>query len=1081
MLKNETKIACNRIMACLLFLLSIYAFNPTVVQAQPGTEKGLPFIKNYSPKSFNAPTPQVWSAIEDNKGIMYFGSLKNILEYDGIKWKKIELPNASWASLVRSLVKDSNGVIYYSAYNDFGYLYTDSTGQTEARSLIDLVPESYKDFKDVLSVCVAGNEVYFMSNNYIFRINKNRKTIKTWKPQTQFTSSFYLDGVYYLREASKGLYKMVNDSITFIPGSEFIGNQNIRVMLPFAGTTGQKEYLIGFLFNGLYLFDGKNFRPFVTRADSLLKLGSMLYGGVQLPDHTYALSTVGSGVVIIDSLGNELEVINRKTDLQDEAVYANYLDKNGNLWLGLDNGASMVELSSPFTKFGLYTGLNSAVNTITRLQGNLYAGTTNGLFKYDEKAAQFKPVAGIPQTQIFTLTNNGNELLVPAIGLFSIINNKVFSINRSGVVPSLYIAYISKKYPDILLGGSSTGIYFYTRQANQLPRWQSEGSLPGLKDKIMTFAENDDGTIWAGTQSGAVYKITLGFDENGKLDLQKTTAKEYGAESGYQSGGGVVHVNGSNYFLGDSLIYSYNEKLKKILPDSTFGSFGSGAGSNGFIVKTDSHKRVWLNDGVATRLAIPKPGGGYIVKKDQLSLISDYPVLDFYADENDILWICSTEGLIRYDEKADKSNNESFSAIIRSAASGKNLLGMPVADNASPVGVSFKNNSLRFDYAAPFFEREDKTQFQTWLEGFENTWTDFDNNAYKEYTNLGPGKYVFHVRAKNIYGNNSREASYAFEIITPWYNTWWAYILYALLAALLVYAFIHWRTKALQNEKSILEKKVSERTAALKTSLENLKATQSQLIQSEKMASLGELTAGIAHEIQNPLNFVNNFSEVNTELIDEASQEIASGNINEVKSILNNIKDNEEKINHHGKRADAIVKGMLQHSRKNTGQKEPTDINALCDEFLRLSYHGLRAKNKSFNAEFTTEFDDSIGKINIVPQDMGRVLLNLFNNAFYAVNEKKKVENSTYIPTVGVATKKLHNTIEIIVKDNGDGIPQNVIEKIFQPFFTTKPTGSGTGLGLSLAYEIVKAHGGEIKVETRQGEGSRFIIQLPVV
>jgi signal transduction histidine kinase len=172
---------------------------------------------------------------------------------------------------------------------------------------------------------------------------------------------------------------------------------------------------------------------------------------------------------------------------------------------------------------------------------------------------------------------------------------------------------------------------------------------------------------------------------------------------------------------------------------------------------------------------------------------------------------------------------------------------------------------------------------------------------------------------------------------------------------------------------------------------------------------------------------------------------------------------------------------MLQHSRKNTGQKEPTDINALCDEFLRLSYHGLRAKNKSFNAEFTTEFDDSIGKINIVPQDMGRVLLNLFNNAFYAVNEKKKVENSTYIPTVGVATKKLYNTIEIIVKDNGDGIPQNVIEKIFQPFFTTKPTGSGTGLGLSLAYEIVKAHGGEIKVETRQGEGSRFIIQLPVV
>jgi signal transduction histidine kinase len=261
-----------------------------------------------------------------------------------------------------------------------------------------------------------------------------------------------------------------------------------------------------------------------------------------------------------------------------------------------------------------------------------------------------------------------------------------------------------------------------------------------------------------------------------------------------------------------------------------------------------------------------------------------------------------------------------------------------------------------------------------------------------------------------------------------------------------------------------------------------LKSTQKQLIQSEKMASLGELTAGIAHEIQNPLNFVNNFSEVNRELIDDLKTELAKGNKQQAIELANNIKDNEEKINHHGKRADAIVKGMLQHSRATSREKEPTDINSLCDEYLRLSYQSLQAKDKNFSADFETDFDTTIGKINIVPQDIGRVLLNLYNNAFYAVNEKaKQLTANGYQPTVKVSTRRLHDKIEIKVKDSGNGIPLNIVEKIFQPFFTTKPTGQGTGLGLSLSYDIIKAHGGKIKVETKESEGTTFAIHLPVI
>jgi two-component system, NtrC family, sensor kinase len=288
-----------------------------------------------------------------------------------------------------------------------------------------------------------------------------------------------------------------------------------------------------------------------------------------------------------------------------------------------------------------------------------------------------------------------------------------------------------------------------------------------------------------------------------------------------------------------------------------------------------------------------------------------------------------------------------------------------------------------------------------------------------------------------------------------------------------------------QTMKAALEIQVAERTEALNNqknelqkTLDELTITQAQLIQSEKMASLGELTAGIAHEIQNPLNFVNNFSEVSAELISELNEELEKGNTAEVKILAKDLISNLQKINHHGKRAADIVKGMLQHSRTSTGQKEATDINALCDEYLRLAYHGLRAKDKSFNAKFDTHFDESVGKLNIIPQDMGRVILNLINNAFYAVNEKAKLQIEGYEPIVTITSKKENKNVIISIADNGKGIPPAIKEKIFQPFFTTKPTGQGTGLGLSLSYDIVKAHSGELRVDSKEGEGTVFKIVL---
>ena len=434
---------------------------------------------------------------------------------------------------------------------------------------------------------------------------------------------------------------------------------------------------------------------------------------------------------------------------------------------------------------------------------------------------------------------------------------------------------------------------------------------------------------------------------------------------------------------------------------------------------------------------------------------------------------CLLQEFLAYGKTLTTSENDSIRKRFGSIQFDGITKFYPLPQN---LVLPYEHNQIAFEFAAIETGRPFLVKYQYMLEGYDKEWSPLTNKNNANFGNINEGTYTFKLKAQGANGVWSEPLTYTFKVLPPWYRTWWAYLIYALVFLGALRIFSKWRERHLRAEKEKLEKTVEERTKALKSS-------QAQLIQSEKMASLGELTAGIAHEIQNPLNFVNNFSEVSNELIQEIKEERAKNIENRdeelVDEILNDITQNLEKINHHGKRADAIVKGMLQHSRSSSATKEPADINKLADEYLRLAYHGLRAKDKSFNATVNTEFDETIGNVEVIPQDLGRVILNLITNAFYATNEKSHQNIEGYEPTVTVITKKVRNTVEISVKDNGNGIPQKIVDKIFQPFFTTKPTGQGTGLGLSLSYDIVKAHGGELKVETKEGEGSEFSITLP--
>ncbi|MEO6290961.1 MAG: GAF domain-containing protein, partial [Ginsengibacter sp.] len=761
--------------------------------------------------------------MEDNRGVMYFGIQNGIMEYDGVKWRKVIFEHTPF--ITRSMAKDAKGKVYYGDVGDFGYLAMDSLGRTVARSLIQYVPKEFRNFFDIWSIQVAREGIYFQSREYIFRLNQ-RNEMKVWKPKVKFLYSFYLDNNFYVQEQGLGLFKMVDDSLKLIQGSEFLGQERMQVMLPYSSpgkdsSAGVKQYLIGLFYSGLYLFDGKTFRPFNSEASSIFKI-STLYKGVITQDGHYALSTTGKGLIVIDGTGKIVRQINRDVGLQDESVYAVYADSKGTLWLALDNGISRVETTSPLTQFTNQAGINTSALCIERFNGGLYLGTTNGLLKYNPANSHFDRINGLPSNQIFDFLRDGNTLLISNDGLYGIVGDKLINIKPSiGGNMALASLFISKKHPDVLYAGSGSGIKIFTRSKSS---WKYSGQIPKVDDQIWTFSDNEDGKIWAGTQSGFVYRITPLFNGNEEPVPDKFQAEKLGIEHGLENAVGTTFkIKGETWFPADSCIYRFDDKQNRFVKDYTFGHFKNGGGYQEFYMIQDSMGRVWVRFGKETVLATPAANGKYILDTTSLLTISDQTVSSIYPESNGIVWFCTTDGLIRFDEKIKKNYTAPYKTILRHIAAGSEVLNPGLGRNTPrPPQLSNDQNSIRFEYAAPFFEQESKTQYQTWLEGFEVGWSPWDNNFYKEYTNLSPGRYRFHVRALNIYKKQSEEAVYEFIILPPWFSTWWAYTLYALIAILIIYALISWRTKALREKHTELEKTVEERTSQLRLRVEEL-------------------------------------------------------------------------------------------------------------------------------------------------------------------------------------------------------------------------------------------------------------------
>jgi signal transduction histidine kinase/CheY-like chemotaxis protein len=837
----------------LLAGLSICSFLlfPLISKAQDQSEKGMPFLTNFSPKDYsNGAAIQQWSIIQGDDGFMYFGNnLNYILQYDGVNWRKIYVTrDLDLQQPVRALTKNKRGIIYYAWTNDFGFLEPDdSAGGMKAHSLIEYIPAQFHNFGEIRTIHITDDGyVYFQSRDRIFRLKEDASgkitgsDFKTWKPETRFMYAFYVDGSYYVHQQNLGLYKMVGDSLQLVPGSEFLGKERMQVFLPYAADKdNNKQYLIGIFHRGLFLYNGKKFAPFHTQADSIFKAN--LYAGRLLKDSSYALGTIGKGMVIMDKEGRTIQIVNRSSGLQDETVTAIYPDDVGNLWLSLDNGISRVQTSSPFTHFNQLSGITSQVLAVRRFEGDIYLGTSNGLLRFNKKSHLFQHIEEAGSTQTFALFPDHDQMLVGADGLFAVKNGKtgVLAASTSGSLQLNYL-YQSPKMPNCLFSpGSTKGVVVFKRE-NPADKWKYAGEVHGIEQLgAGPLAGDKDGNIWMATQANVIYEIIPVLDSQGNIDLEKSHAEI--KKDGLGKGGGaqVYQIHGEPFFVTDSLFYRFDKKENRFYADTTFGHLH--AGSDDFIwVAEDKSGKVWMQYGKQSLIATPNGNGTYQIDSTSLLPVSSENITQFYADDDGTCWIGTSNGLIRYDHGMKKSYAAHFPVFISTITAGNTSLNPDMKDSAvgKKATVKYDNNSLRFTYASPFFEQENKTQYQTWLEGFEKEWSNWGSNSYKEYTNLSEGKYTFHVRAKNVYNQISDEAVYSFTVQPPAMRTWWAYLLYALLALTVISLIIRYRTRKLHDQRAELEKKIEERTHEVKVQAEEL-TTVNQI--SQALASKLEL------------------------------------------------------------------------------------------------------------------------------------------------------------------------------------------------------------------------------------------------
>lgn len=969
------------------------------------------------------------------------------------------------------ILYDHSDIVYLAAFKDG--VYTIDSGIENLQKLTNKnsnLPVTLLEDSD--------KNIWFGFEDGIAVIDKERQDIKTFPKDTGFTLNFSSD----IKEDTSGAIWFCDFQAGEV-ASLSLKQKKARLLTKENGYTISNGTRLEQDTKGNIWIAGNN-EVFILSKDNLssktININSSILTNrrgsiLKRKDGSLWVGTLDKGVVIVNDFTLNTEYFDTSRGLINDQIWEIEEDSRGNLWLGTGAGINIIDPKKntikSVTKEQLHFVGNGSVNYIKEISKDVYFLDIGAGFSiYDRQ-----------QQKITQYTSNTN-VIIEMLG-FAALDEHTFCLYTP---KGLYVYDIennslkkitSKTNPDILKTQFGAEIVYDGNDILWIPTFNRGLAKVNLKNKTISYLNkkgglsdnnagvanfSDEGELWVTTLSGI-----------GILNLEQNTLTNLKEENG------LIPSEMYDLIERDSMMYGASvnglipiDKLTAKNTNKGYYAFNGGLGfkSNDYL---SGSSKFLINGQFWAGVANPS-------NEFRLLIFNNEPKPDSIPSSAFITNMYVMDENPGFDKK---SYTDSLKAKTSTYAITKNIKWDSIKQPYSlPKGLvlPFDQNSLSFSYSSGDVFNRAQLTYRFILDGEDEDWTYASNKTRtKNYYNLKPGEYTFKIAARSFNKPWSTPDELTFSISPPWWQTKWAYGLYfLLLLGLLKIVDIIQKKRIIRKERERSQKRELEQAKVIEKAYEDLKATQSQLIQSEKMASLGELTAGIAHEIQNPLNFVNNFSEVNIELIDEMQEELKAGNQEEVIELSNDIKENQKKINHHGKRADSIVKGMLKHSRNTSGEKEPTNINAIADEYLRLAYHGLRAKDKTFNATLNTDFDETIGKINVVAQDIGRVVLNLITNALHAISSNAKATNDK-TPTIWVSTQQLGDQVLIKVRDNGSGIPKHILDKIFQPFFTTKASGQGTGLGLSMSYDIVKSHGGELKVESKEGEGTTFTISIP--
>ena len=1246
--QRATKLQPSTILLWLVLLLLVCLKVEVLAQNQfKKGERGIPLYKTFTPRDYNAHRLN-FAITQDNRGLLYFGNFAGVLEYDGINWRKIQTQNITSVS---ALMTSKSGDVFVGANGEFGVLKPDKVGNLV---FVSLSAKIKGDFGQIVNIFETNSGIFFISKKHIF-IYKAKK-INELKINDEIVSSYFVNSKIIVVLKNKGLLFLEENSQKLIAKNDLLDISGIF--------KSSDDFLLLTKTQGLFKLTANNkIEAFKCEANNYLKSNEVTVG-VSISDSSIAISTSKSGVILITNNGEVINKIVVPGYLQNITANAMFRDRDGNLWMALNEGILEFDMNSSLERFADYNNVKIEVEAIVRANERLFVAADNSLFSINNY--EISKVTGI-DAQYYGLASQGKALLVATNkGLYRILDKNIQKLSDDFALSILVL----KNDPSIVLVGQQNGLKILKIVNGKIV---SKQTVEKLNAEISGISEDKNGNIWLEASNQGLFRFNIQNNEITNFTINKGLPETSSNQITITSKG-IIAYNKDG-------VFRYENQQDKFVPYNIFQTDSSSLPNYYGKILDDSKSNIWVtnDDGKGLRLYENSKSKKFfqLLSKPFLP-IADLPFEVIYPESDGIVWFGGADGVYRFDFNSYKVNNKKYHAEIRQITlNGIKTIYQGFQNDSlnltnQKIDLDYEINSILLNYAATSFHPYEVLKFQTYLENFDKSWSEWTTLSQKEYNNLAPGEYVFRVRSKNIYGRISQEASVAFTVYTPLILRWWAFFIYMFVFVIIIYYFfVRLRLRVLEKEKVELENLIRERTeevmnqnseleqqseelsskndqlekidlivqsinskinfsnlfqtvlaqlkiirnlesasalifnketsgfkfkahfdliddvslsdvqltlfqaenrylqnavevyediyfkndiefdklnnpldkmtvpksmvtivikveqktegfiilenysrinafdqsdfnmiknlkehliaAYIKTkilenleeTLTNLKVTQEELIRQERLVSVGQLTKGIVDRILNPLNYINNFSESSTILIDEVVEMFSKHEASispEIKddfaAMLGMIKNSVIKIYEHGNNTTRIVKDMQKLLKEKSKDFIETDLNSFVENRAKITFNEFKTNHKNVEIEIKFDLVQTNAKVNILPPELGEVITAIIDNSLYIINERYNIDKS-FIPKIVVSTLLIENNIILKIRDNGKGIPQRDLLQIFSPFFTTKPTSKGTGLGMFMSKDIIELHKGKISIYSEEGIFTEVTIQLP--